>query len=125
MDLIDLLPLHDALVDYLRLDWSAAILEIDLLMFSQKGKEASPYTLQFNGVSYFEAPRRCPWGESVSINSVERTDCGCKIEMQSGDVFIVEATSYELKRKNYKRSHWDKFSAALQTCPCCGRYGQS
>lgn len=100
MSPIDSLPLHDALVVNLRLDWGAAILEIDLLVFSQKGKEASPHTLLFSGVSNFEAPRKSPWGESVSINSVEQTDSGCKIEMQSGDLLVVEAASYEFKPKN-------------------------
>lgn len=95
MDHIESLPLHDALVGGFRLGWREAKLEVDLLAFVQKGESAQQYKLRFTDVSNFEAPHRCPWGRSAYVNKVEETDVGCRIEMQSGDEIIIEASSFE------------------------------
>jgi hypothetical protein len=100
MDEIESLPLHDALMKFIRLEWSEAVLEIDLLVFTEREKSAQPHSLRFTGVYNFQAPHECPWGESNSINGVKRTVKGCEIEMQSGDVLIIEARSYKFEPRN-------------------------
>ena len=94
MDQFESLPLHDALIEFIKLEWGEAVLEIDLLVFSEREKSAQPHSLRFTGVSSFQATHKCPWGESASINTVKQTRSGCEIEMQSGDLLIIEAQGY-------------------------------
>jgi hypothetical protein len=93
------LPLHDALLHELTVDWVNARLCVRLSVFFAKGTDAAPTELIFYGVTGIDATRENPWGPSVFVNSpsFEPPDIYA-LEMQSGDVIKVRAESFDLTR---------------------------
>jgi len=66
-----------------------------------KGTVGRSARIQAIHLSSLQCPRRFPWGESVSINEIRppvETNEGAQIEieMQSGDLIIALAESFEL-----------------------------
>ena len=97
MKSIENLPLHDAIIERVEVVWSDRIVKIQLKAFTEKGKNAVPHSLQFDEVTNIQVPHESPWGDSVFINGVSGANGTCKIEMQSGDLISISATSYKFK----------------------------
>jgi hypothetical protein len=89
--------LHDATLLRIEMDWASST----VVMHLRAGK-AGEVRLTVTGASHLECPHRNPWGPSVSINEVRgpsTTPSGAKrveIEMQSGDVLVVEGDTLVL-----------------------------
>jgi hypothetical protein len=87
------LELHDATLEKLSLDWGVGSAEVSL-------KTAGGIVLvRASGVTKLLCPRLYPWGPSSSVNQVRgpRALGGAsilEIEMQSGDVIVLEAASF-------------------------------
>jgi hypothetical protein len=89
------LPLHDALLDSIELAWSRKACTLHVHAFVRKDEDATPYLLNFQEMSEFNATFRDSWGPSASLNSVTRSGNSFKIEMQSGDVIEIVAEAFE------------------------------
>jgi hypothetical protein len=91
------LPLHDALLHELHLDWSARTCRMHLEVFVDLRETAVPRQLVFRSVTDVSIPHHAPWGQSIHINSsgFEPPDV-FTLEMQSGDEIRIRAESFEL-----------------------------
>ena len=90
----DALPLHDAVVEDIILIWGERTLNFNVLAFAESGKEASPYKLQFFGVSSFICLHQSSWGESSFVNQATELSGVYVIEMQSGDKIEIIADTF-------------------------------
>ena len=91
MIVFEKLPLHDAVLRTVQVDWAArsCVLTLDT-------SEADNCQLIFNGITELAIPRHEPWGPSVSINSLAcRGPTRFTIEMQSGDVLGIDAAIWQ------------------------------
>ena len=88
------LPLHDALLHQINIDWKNHITKFDVSAFIHNGKNAEPCTLTFSGVSNVSVPHNNAWGESLFINEVNVIDDAVEIHMQSGDIIKISAVSF-------------------------------
>jgi hypothetical protein len=85
--------LHDATLEIVSLDWRGGVAEVRL-------KSASAVVvLRASAVTRLSCPRLHPWGPSSSVNEVRssriaRGRYALEIEMQSGDVILIEAGSF-------------------------------
>ena len=79
--------LHDATICGTRVDWAGRVAAFDF-----RTVHDGLVTLEAIGVTHVEMPHEDPWGPSVSVNEIRRTDTGMEIEMQSGDVLVVSAS---------------------------------
>ncbi|TCS36773.1 hypothetical protein BCF53_12247 [Reinekea marinisedimentorum] len=95
MSKFDDLPLHDGVIRYIDLSWSDFKIDILLSAFLRSGQNAKPCKLSFYGVANFEAPHKSPWGESASISNAREVAGGFEVEMQSGDVLLIEAEGFD------------------------------
>jgi hypothetical protein len=91
---INVLPLHDAVLRSVAIDWELKSCRFNLVAFSQPGASAMPHVLEFSGVTSLHMPHAEPWGPSSSINSASCSEHGFRIEMQSGDVIEVDALHF-------------------------------
>ncbi len=91
------LPLHDAILKTINVDWENRSLVITLHAFTVKGSDALPHVLKFENASSIEVPHDSPWGASVFINRVLLMGNSCEIEMQSGDVIKITAENYSFE----------------------------
>jgi hypothetical protein len=90
--MIDDFGLHDATLVAVHLTWADGT-----CVMMVRHSQLSDCTLTFTGVSNLVLPRTQPWGPSQSINSVSQQSNGqYEIEMQSGDVFRIEASDVKL-----------------------------
>jgi hypothetical protein len=86
----DSLPLHDALLADIYINWEAARCD---LSFSPVG--LSSHHLVFEGFTSIELPRHESWGRSSSVNSLAQPEEGAfEIELQSGDTIRIEASHW-------------------------------
>jgi hypothetical protein len=84
--------LHDATLVAVNLIW-----ENGTCVMTIRHSQLSNCTLTFKDVSNLVLPRTQPWGPSQSINSVSQRIKGqYEIEMQSGDVFTIDAGDVKL-----------------------------
>jgi hypothetical protein len=88
--------LHDAVLQRIEVDWETGTV---VLMLSLVGY--IPVELRCTQLISLVAPRRAPWGESPSINAIAGPEPvgdhhRIAIEMQSGDVIVLEAASFEI-----------------------------
>jgi len=91
------LPLHDASLSELRLDWSQRVCVGSVLAFFHSGQPAVARKIVWHGVIEASVPHRAPWGESAFINAA-RFEAGTFIvEMQSGDEIRIVAQSFEFR----------------------------
>jgi len=88
--------LHDATLNRVELDWVEGSLGVSFTV----GADNHTVHLLVKGLSSFSCDRRFPWGRSEFVNEVkideEKSGTRITIEMQSGDLLIVQSTSYEL-----------------------------
>lgn len=90
-------PLHDGILDEIRIDWSARTLTMLVRLFLSRDRDAQRCILRCSELRAVNVPRRSPWGESTFINGQRRApDGGYLIEMQSGDVINIDAGVVEL-----------------------------
>ena len=88
------LPLHDATLVSVRLDWAQRSCEIEVALAD--GHAA----LSFVAVSHCELPHAAPWGPSSSVLGGRSLAKGVfELEMQSGDVLriIAGGSAFELR----------------------------
>jgi len=89
--------MHDWTLVGVDCDWATAVVR---MRFETTD---GPMTLIASGTSDLHVPLHTPWGRSVSVNTVISTagpsseSRSLRIEMQSGDVLSVEATSFEVR----------------------------
>jgi hypothetical protein len=84
--------LHDATLVAVRVNWAdgTCIVEVDHWTLGI-------CLLTFSLISHLTLPRKQDWGRSVSINSFSMPSSGrYEIEVQSGDVIIIEASEMTL-----------------------------
>jgi hypothetical protein len=91
------LPLHDAILHTLSIEWKARRCVAELEVFVDPGKDAIPRLLIWHGVTALLAPHQDPWGPSVSVNSAFFEPPNTYVlEMQSGDEIRITAKRCEL-----------------------------
>jgi hypothetical protein len=81
--------MHDATLLSVSVDWSAGTAVVRLLRDVDGKPEVS--TFEARGLRHLDLARRQPWGPSVSVNTLECLSGRLSIEMQSGDLIVVEA----------------------------------
>lgn len=90
----DNLPLHDAVLRTMVVDWGRAEIILSVSAFVMKGEEAVPYILKFSSVTMFEGSRFNEWGASNSIFDAKASGTEFMIQMQSGDIIKIKAASF-------------------------------
>lgn len=93
----EVLPLHDALLRSVELDWERKSCTFQVLAFATPAGNATPHVLSFEGVTFLSIPHNEPWGPSSRMNSVSSADAKFSLEMQSGDVIELTATSFSFR----------------------------
>jgi len=93
------IELRDATLVDVQLDWISGLMRMAL---RPKGTVGVSLSIVATGLRSLQCPRRFPWGDSVAIDEVVppvETNEGSQIEiqMQSGDLIIVLAESFELR----------------------------
>ena len=84
---LDELPLHDAVLSAVHINWETARGELELRPVGSK-----PHSLVFEEFVSIELPRRETWGRSASVNAARQIGPGLfEIELQSGDILRIEA----------------------------------
>ena len=101
------LSFHDATLLALRLDWATGDLVLELRTSAQGG-----VCITAAATTSLVVPRFNPWGPSVSVNAVSEevhltSGSRLSIEMQSGDVIKVEASSFSVTRERSDRTRTD------------------
>ncbi|MCE9519350.1 MAG: hypothetical protein K8R87_07345 [Verrucomicrobia bacterium] len=92
------LPLHDATLKEVRLDWQQRVCVASVLAFVQADQPAIARQVVWHGVSEALIPHRAPWGESAFINTVRAEAGGIfVVEMQSGDEIRIVAERFEFR----------------------------
>jgi hypothetical protein len=84
-------PLHDAVLEEVRVDWKAATCVADITTANGKKK------IEWSEVSGVTIPRHEPWGPSVCIDAMRHEEGVYIIQMQSGDVIRINAASADLR----------------------------
>lgn len=84
-------PLHDAVLSSIVLDWHSSSCAINLRAQAQPDQKARSCTIIFQGVRHLAVPHHSPWGPSACINHLRLDGDNYVIEVQSGDVIVVEA----------------------------------
>lgn len=100
MDQFEKLPLHDAYIETIVINWEESSIEIRMYAFTVKAKDALPHILKFTDAEDIHVPHKNPWGESVFINSAEFKDQTYQLEMQSGDVIKIKSGGFSFKSTN-------------------------
>jgi hypothetical protein len=91
------LPLHDAILRSIKISWPARECVLELDIFYRHDEPARPGTLTFTGLTAAELPHQSPWGDSAFVNGCNIDRPGrYRVEMQSGDVLVFEASDFSL-----------------------------
>jgi hypothetical protein len=88
--------LHDAVLERLQVDWSAATVTVEL-----HPVPGEPIVLTAYGVRELRVDHWEPWGPSAFVNSTEIHEAAAghlrlRLEMQSGDNILIVAEQFEL-----------------------------
>ena len=95
----DALPLRDAVLYRVSLDWEHRVASAEVAIYLDCSKPAVPAVLRWNGVRSVRLPCAEPCGPSVFIKSQHKTGPSTfAIEIQSGDVLEIVADSFSLTR---------------------------
>jgi hypothetical protein len=94
------LPLHDAILRSIMISWPDRECVLRLDIFYTNDEAARPGTLTFSGLTAADLPHQSPWGDSAFVNAchVERPG-RLRVEMQSGDVLVFEASAFALSQR--------------------------
>lgn len=90
--------LNGATLVYLQLDWTSGKLRMTLRGHNEPTERVK---IEATNLTSLQCPRRFPWGESIEVHEVHapvETNEGFMLElqMQSGDLLILIADSFEL-----------------------------
>ncbi len=100
-DLPEWQHLHDAILDRIEVSWGQGLIHLHIRV---GGSNDGSFCIKAEEALYLECPRRQPWGDSISINEVKELHGNgsatkrLEIEMQSGDLIIVEASIFRIQR---------------------------
>jgi hypothetical protein len=88
--------LHDAVLERLHVDWSAATVTVEL-----HPVPGEPIVLTAYGVREVRVERWEPWGPSAFVNSAEIHEAApghvrLRLEMQTGDPVLIVAEQFDL-----------------------------
>jgi hypothetical protein len=86
----DSLMLHDATLIDINFNWLKSVTTVKFK------KHDGIYSIQFSSCTNLSIPHECSWGESNSINSFSNKGCVYKIEMQSGDLIVINASGFSM-----------------------------
>jgi hypothetical protein len=90
------LPLHDAVLHLVRVDWERRTCVAELDVFLDRTKDAVPRLLTWYAVKEASIPHHDPWGPSTFVNSARFEPSNVYIiEMQSGDEIRITAERFE------------------------------
>lgn len=95
--------LHDAVLASLPFDWKDRSCVVTLAAFLDPGQPAVACSITFEDVSDLSVPHHRPWGPSVHVNDLVRTDEAFVLEMQSGDAIRIVAARVRLVRSDRAR----------------------
>ena len=97
----DALPLHDAVLNRISLEWEQRLVSAEVAIYLDCSKPAVAALLSWSGVRAVRLPCAEPWGPSVFISKQYKSGpCTYALEMQSGDVLEIEADSFSLTRRD-------------------------
>lgn len=97
----DELPLHDAILYNVSVDWKARTCRASLAVFLRPKANAVPCVLEWEGVREVRIPIRQDWGPSASINDHHMKEPGYyAIGMQSGDTLVIEADAVTFQERS-------------------------
>jgi hypothetical protein len=98
-----LCSLHDATLTNIVIDWQEGIVTLKF-----RGSPDPRWRLPFDVIMFemrhVDCPRLLPWGPSESVNELRgplEAAAGTmrfELEMQSGDVIVIEAARWEVRR---------------------------
>lgn len=92
----DTLPLHDASLEAIYINWEAARCDLRLTPVGLPS-----HLLVFEGFTNIDLPRRESWGSSSSVNTLAQPHEGLfEIELQSGDTIRVQASHWAFRPEN-------------------------
>jgi hypothetical protein len=95
-DQIGKLPLHDAVLKNLRVDWASRTCIAEVSAFVDGlARPAQERRITWKKVQEAVIPLRAPWGRSAQINSAREEEGSYLVEMQSGDVIRIVAEGVE------------------------------
>lgn len=88
--------LHDATFASVHIDWTNGSAELQLLVH-----EGKSVVLRAERLKQIDAPKREPWGPSVSVNEIRgpvpsSDGLRMEIELQSGDTIAIDAEGFSL-----------------------------
>ncbi|KAA3439753.1 hypothetical protein [Rufibacter hautae] len=89
--------LHDSSIKEISIDWEREILTIEISTTALSFPEIRRAFIKAENVTSLLCPMKSPWGKSKSINEVKQIGKKLKIEMQSGDTIVIEATLFKLE----------------------------
>ncbi len=90
------LSLHDAILQTVAVHWPSATCRI----LFEPVRVSQVQELAFAGVTELIVPRQQPSGPSSLVKAVRHPEPGCfQLEMQSGDVIEVRASTWHYQRK--------------------------
>ena len=95
LDELNTLPLHDATLHTLEMFWVEGQCKLELSFSADFTAPIKRHRLTFSGVTMIHLTNEKAWGPSVSVNSATVTGRKVAIEMQTGDVIEIEASSVE------------------------------
>jgi len=92
------LPLHDAVLRNIEVEWEAKQCRLVITMARKASASTDLCTIEFEGVSRLSIPHDEPWGPSSSINTLSATPSAYQVEMQSGDIIEIQASKFSFKQ---------------------------
>jgi hypothetical protein len=92
---LNTLPLREAYLLDVQFNWQSARCTCTF-----QPDELEQHVLIFSGVSELHVPCRRPWGPSSLLTRAEEAGTGLfEIELESGDVLRIAATSWEFRKE--------------------------
>ena len=89
------LPLHDAILKELRIDWATRTCIAEVNAFVDRDRDAQPRKIVWQKVRKITVPHEDPWGPSVFISTVRQEEDCYIVQMQSGDEIRITAGAVE------------------------------
>lgn len=101
----DLQNLHDAVLREISVKWEKrAYAELDLRPNEAYISPSRPIVLKCERLTRLACPQQNPWGPSDCVNGATVKDAvggaRLEIEMQSGDVIVIEGESFDITIKD-------------------------
>ncbi|PTX10519.1 hypothetical protein C8N40_11720 [Pontibacter mucosus] len=91
--------LHDSIVKEILIDRKEESVVIRVTTAELYYPETEAISIIAEQASYFTCSMKNPWGRSCSINEVVKKGNRLEIEMQSGDIIMIEAESFKIVKE--------------------------